>query len=398
LCVYVYVILCVFDGCSLRDEVANRLVRVVTSIGEVVQYDPSLITDGLSEMMQIIFASDFIGQQLSQIESRRQTPISVDVGFPGEHSHAANGTEAVSQLTNRPSQGVTHRPSGPSQGTTNGLNGPTFLQSYLANSDVFTSSVRARAVLTIGKMCLMLMVISESRRQTPISVDVGFPGEHSHAANGTEAVSQLTNRPSQGVTHRPSGPSQGTTNGLNGPTFLQSYLANSDVFTSSVRARAVLTIGKMCLMDERLAKKCVPVFVKQLVENPDHCIRNNIVAVVCDLCIRYTLLVDRYSAIIALSLRDRSTLVRKQALTLLTCLIKEQYIRWEGQIMYRLVSTLLDEDQEMREYAKVCLLDVLLVQFPKMFEHHFVECLFYFNHVEQGAWAVIKAGRLCFDS
>uniref|UniRef100_F1KQ64 Condensin-2 complex subunit D3 n=1 Tax=Ascaris suum TaxID=6253 RepID=F1KQ64_ASCSU len=280
------------------DEVANRLVRVVTSIGEVVQYDPSLITDGLSEMMQIIFASDFIGQQLSQIESRRQTPISVDVGFPGEHSHAANGTEAVSQLTNRPSQGVTHRPSGPSQGTTNGLNGPTFLQSYLANSDVFTSSVRARAVLTIGKMCLM---------------------------------------------------------------------------------------------DERLAKKCVPVFVKQLVENPDHCIRNNIVAVVCDLCIRYTLLVDRYSAIIALSLRDRSTLVRKQALTLLTCLIKEQYIRWEGQIMYRLVSTLLDEDQEMREYAKVCLLDVLLVQFPKMFEHHFVECLFYFNHVEQGAWAVIKA-------
>lgn len=72
LCVYVYVILCVFDGCSLRDEVANRLVRVVTSIGEVVQYDPSLITDGLSEMMQIIFASDFIGQQLSQIGSFRK--------------------------------------------------------------------------------------------------------------------------------------------------------------------------------------------------------------------------------------------------------------------------------------------------------------------------------------
>uniref|UniRef100_A0A915AMC9 Condensin complex subunit 1 C-terminal domain-containing protein n=1 Tax=Parascaris univalens TaxID=6257 RepID=A0A915AMC9_PARUN len=279
------------------DEVADRLVRVVTSIGEVVQYDPSLITDDLSEVMQIIFASDFIGQQLSQIESHRQTPISVDVGFPTEHSHAVNGTKAVSRLSNRPSQGVTHRSSGPSQGT-------------------------------IGR------------------------------------------------------------------TFVQSYLIKTGVFTSSVRARAVLTIGKMCLMDERLAKKCVPVFVKQLVENPDCCIRNNIVVVVCDLCIRYTLLIDRYSAIIALSLRDRSKLVRKQALALLTCLIKEQYIRWEGQIMYRLVSTLLDEDQDIREYAKVCLLDVLLVQFPKMFEHHFVECLFYFNHVEQGAWAVIKAASV----
>lgn len=38
--------------------------------------------------------------------------------------------------------------------------------------------------------------------------------------------------------------------------------------------------------DDQLAKDCVPVFVKQLKLNPDHHIRNNIVIVICDLCVR----------------------------------------------------------------------------------------------------------------
>lgn len=49
---------------------------------------------------------------------------------------------------------------------------------------------------------------------------------------------------------------------------------------------------------------------------------------------RYTLLVDRHSAIIASCLKDPSTLVRKQTLMLLTHLIKEQFVRWAGQVIY----------------------------------------------------------------
>ncbi|VDM39632.1 unnamed protein product [Toxocara canis] len=168
---------------------------------------------------------------------------------------------------------------------------------------------------------------------------------------------------SQGTTQQTAGPSQRTAQTLTDPAFVQSYVANPEVFNSSVRAHAVLTIGKICLVDDVLAKKCVPVLVKQLVDNPDHCIRNNIVAIVCDLCMRYTSLIDSYSGIIALSMRDRSTLVRKQAITLLTCLIKEQYIRWQGQIMYRFVSTLLDEDEGIREYSKICLVRGLTITF-----------------------------------
>ncbi|EJW82579.1 hypothetical protein WUBG_06513 [Wuchereria bancrofti] len=44
--------------------------------------------------------------------------------------------------------------------------------------------------------------------------------------------------------------------------------------------------------------------------------------------------------------------------------------------MYRFVSTILDENKEVREYAEMCLVDVLLVQFPNMFVNHFLECVF----------------------
>ncbi|PIO69496.1 hypothetical protein TELCIR_08676, partial [Teladorsagia circumcincta] len=65
---------------------------------------------------------------------------------------------------------------------------------------------------------------------------------------------------------------------------------------------------------------------------------------------------NRYSPIVAACLKDTSTLVRQQILESLTSLIKEQFIRWEGQIMYRFVSTILDENKSIKEYTKFCLL------------------------------------------
>ncbi|VDO26562.1 unnamed protein product [Haemonchus placei] len=142
-----------------------------------------------------------------------------------------------------------------------------------------------------------------------------------------------------------------------------------------------LASARNIFKDEKIAKSTIPVFVKQLKLNSDHVIRNNIALVICDLCIRYTSMVDRYSPIVAACLKDTSTLVRKQILQSLTSLIKEQFIRWEGQIMYRFVSTILDENKIIMEYTKFCLRDVLLLQFPELFSSHFIECLMYFNNV-----------------
>lgn len=49
--------------------------------------------------------------------------------------------------------------------------------------------------------------------------------------------------------------------------------------------------------------------------------------------------------------------------------------------MYRFVSTILDEDAQIREHANFCLKNVLLPLMPFMFSAHFVECLLYFNDI-----------------
>ncbi|KAL6722660.1 hypothetical protein Aduo_017765 [Ancylostoma duodenale] len=197
-----------------------------------------------------------------------------------------------------------------------------------------------------------------------------------HSVSSDGGSSQPTSTSSQGASSTHSGPV------IPQHIVKEAVTNRRPLLTPRVRAYAVLTIGKFCLMDEKIAKATIPVFVKQLRLNPDHVIRNNIALVVCDLCIRYTLMVDRYSPIVAACLKDRSTLVRQQTLESLTSLIKEQFIRWEGQIMYRFVSTILDENKCISEYTKFCLRDVLLQQFPDLFESHFIECLMYFNNVE----------------
>uniref|UniRef100_A0A183BS60 Cnd1 domain-containing protein n=1 Tax=Globodera pallida TaxID=36090 RepID=A0A183BS60_GLOPA len=168
---------------------------------------------------------------------------------------------------------------------------------------------------------------------------------------------------------------------------IKKRIFRGELMSREVRASSVLTIGKLCLLDEQLAKKCIPVFVRQLRENQDHFVRNNIVVVICDLCIRYTSQVDRYSSILASCLWDSSILIRRQTLLLLTNLIKEQYLKWEGPIIYRFVTTLLDAEQCIQEYANFCLTDILLPQFrERMFFHHFLECMFNFNGVRHASW------------
>ena len=44
--------------------------------------------------------------------------------------------------------------------------------------------------------------------------------------------------------------------------------------------------GKLCLQQEVLAKKCVSVLVRELETSDDPVVRNNVVIILCDLCVR----------------------------------------------------------------------------------------------------------------
>ncbi|VDK63151.1 unnamed protein product [Onchocerca ochengi] len=308
-----------------NEKTAELLVRIINSLGEAIQYSPILLSKNpkIFDIMQLIMASDVIQQQL--IQTVIGTLYNTSPAVPSARPLAAVGCPDMEE---EPQAGIQQ------------------------NADC---NIPKDCASTTG-----FLQNSKSSRQSNNNME------------SSQKEPALVNQECR--------TSQPTSHGL-GPTFLGQHTVNMEVLSPAVRAQAVLTIGKICLQDEKLAKKCVPVLSRQLLVNSNHLVRSNIVGVICDLCKRYTLLVDRHSAILASCLKDPSTLVRKQTLMLLTHLIKEQFVRWAGQIMYRFVSTILDENKEVREYAEMCLVDVLLIQFPNMFVNHFLECVFYFNSV-----------------
>ncbi|KAK2566128.1 Condensin-2 complex subunit D3, partial [Acropora cervicornis] len=150
-----------------------------------------------------------------------------------------------------------------------------------------------------------------------------------------------------------------------------------------VKAHAFVTLGKLCLQNEDLAKQCIAALARELETSNDPAIRNNVIVVMCDLCVRYTSLVDRYIPNIAACLKDSAPLVRRQTLTLLTHLLQEDFVKWKGALFYRFITTLVDEDPEIWKFADFCLVHLLLSRHPGMLYQHFVECVFHFNSYEK---------------
>ncbi|KAM6312472.1 condensin-2 complex subunit D3 [Podargus strigoides] len=150
-----------------------------------------------------------------------------------------------------------------------------------------------------------------------------------------------------------------------------------------VRAHAFITLGKLCLQHEDLAKKCIAALARELEVSHDVAVRNNVVIVMCDLCIRYTSMVDRYVPNISLCLKDPSPFIRKQTLILLTNLLQEEFVKWKDCLFFRFVSVLVDPNPDIARFGEFCLVHLLLKRNPAMFSQHFIECIFHFNSYEK---------------
>ncbi|XP_070256151.1 condensin-2 complex subunit D3 isoform X1 [Myotis yumanensis] len=157
----------------------------------------------------------------------------------------------------------------------------------------------------------------------------------------------------------------------------------SSVMPSVIRAHAIITLGKLCLQHEDLAKKSIPALVRELEVCEDVAVRNNVVIVMCDLCIRYTVMVDKYIPNISMCLKDSDPFIRKQTLILLTNLLQEEFVKWKGSLFFQFVSTLIDSHPDVASFGEFCLAHLLLKRNPAMFFQHFVECIFHFNNYEK---------------
>jgi len=182
--------------------------------------------------------------------------------------------------------------------------------------------------------------------------------------------------------------------------FLPNFLPGSEgtLIPSTLRAHAFITLGKFCLRDERLAKKCLNILARELHVNMSGgspTVQSNALLVLGDLCVKYTNMVDRYLPVMAacmqsgitdinnnvlgVPLANGSALVRKHSVLLLSSLLLQDYIKWRGLLFQRFLVASADEDEDVSRLAELVLCGPLVTKQPKLFFNQFVESIFVLN-------------------
>jgi hypothetical protein len=170
-----------------------------------------------------------------------------------------------------------------------------------------------------------------------------------------------------------------------------------------VRATALAALGKLCVCDvgcagpladsggarvskrvgfgESLSRRSIPLFVRELNDGASIAARVNSLVVLCDLCRRYTSIVEPHLARLAMCLRDESEVVRQRALASLTSLMQEDFLKLRGgPLFFRLALSLLDKVAEVRKSTEYVLSHTLLPKAPMLFSTNFVEVVFVLNN------------------
>ncbi|CAK8531690.1 unnamed protein product [Lathyrus sativus] len=140
-----------------------------------------------------------------------------------------------------------------------------------------------------------------------------------------------------------------------------------------------LAMGKLCLADGKLAKNYIPLFVQELEKSDAAALRNNIVVMMADFCVRYTALIDGYITKITRCLLDPCELVRRQTFILLSRLLQRDYVKWRGVLFLRFLLSLVDESEKIRQLADFLFGNILKVKAPLLAYNSFVEAVFVLN-------------------
>ena len=172
--------------------------------------------------------------------------------------------------------------------------------------------------------------------------------------------------------------------------------ASQTKIPNAIRAHAFTVLGKFCLRDESLARKSLILLARELhpsLPNPNQSVQSNALLVMGDLCVRYTNMTDRYLPVMAsclqngttdgagsISILDRSSVVRKHAVLILSSLLLQDYLKWRGLLFHRFLVACSDEDEEVAVLAESVLSGPLRVRNPKIFFNHFVESMFVLNN------------------
>lgn len=162
---------------------------------------------------------------------------------------------------------------------------------------------------------------------------------------------------------------------------ISNSLPNGTVIPEEVRAISVITLGKLCLAKKDISRNFAAAFANLLSsKTTDYTVKSNCLVVLADLCVAYSALVESYVNLMLNCLADSSSLVRHQALLLLTRLVVEDYLKMTPVLFYRFVYCITDNDAVIANFACSCLFNVIMVKFPSLVKSHFLETIFYFSN------------------
>ncbi|KAI3649176.1 hypothetical protein MP228_007030 [Amoeboaphelidium protococcarum] len=175
--------------------------------------------------------------------------------------------------------------------------------------------------------------------------------------------------------------------------------SNHVIHSSVIQGHVYIALGKIALVYDKLAKQYVPVFARELESSKDVVVRNNAMMTLVDLCKRYTRVVDPYIPTISNCLADSNANIRLQAVSLLTNLLQEDYIKWKGALIFKFLYAVVDVPS-VSNMAKTCMLQILGKNSQVIFSS-FVDSIFFFNDAMQGRAAFLlsaaESGRNKFS-
>ncbi|KAF3330248.1 condensin-2 complex subunit D3 [Carex littledalei] len=172
------------------------------------------------------------------------------------------------------------------------------------------------------------------------------------------------------------------TSGSNNEPILRKLSATSasfEVVAPSLYVQSWSTMAKICLVDDKTAKRYIPLFVQELERSNLAALRNNIMVAMADFCVRYTALIDGYIPRITKSLCDPCEVVRRQTFILLSRLLQRDYVKWRGVVFLRFLLSLVDDSEKITHLADFLFSSILKAKAPLLAYNSFIEAIYVLN-------------------
>jgi hypothetical protein len=162
--------------------------------------------------------------------------------------------------------------------------------------------------------------------------------------------------------------------------FLSTLITSTaESFSLQIKAHSLLTLGKCCIVSEAHAKKFITLLINQLRSSDSSSLRNNVVIILGDICRVHTSVVDQHVSSLSLPLIDPDPLVRKHTLMTLIRLLQEEFIKFKGALVLKIISKMIDDNEDVSRLAQSCIEEILISKSPGYVCTSLIDAIFFLN-------------------